>query len=40
MEYLGRYTHKIAISNSRILSVDEQQVTFLPGGKSPVNRAG
>ena len=34
MEYLGRYTHKIAISNSRILSVDEQQVTFLPGEKA------
>lgn len=28
IEYLGRYTHKIAISNSRILSVDEKQVTF------------
>lgn len=28
IEYLGRYTHKIAISNSRILSVDEHQVTF------------
>ena len=37
MEYLGRYTHKIAISNSRILSVDEQQVTFSArgGGEKP-----
>lgn len=35
MEYLGRYTHKIAISNSRILSVDEQQVTFSARGKKP-----
>lgn len=28
IEYLGRYAHKIAISNSRILSVDETHVTF------------
>lgn len=28
IEYLGRYTHKIAISNSRILSVAHNQVTF------------
>jgi len=28
MEYLGRYTHRIAISNSRILSMDEETVTF------------
>ncbi|MDO4297768.1 MAG: transposase [Lachnospiraceae bacterium] len=33
IEYLGRYTHKIAISNSRILSVDEQQITFTARGK-------
>jgi hypothetical protein len=26
--YLGRYTHKVAISNHRIEAVDEQQVTF------------
>lgn len=35
IEYLGRYTHKIAISNSRILSVDERQVTFSARGKKP-----
>lgn len=35
IEYLGRYTHKIAISNSRILSVDEQQVTFSARSKQP-----
>lgn len=35
IEYLGRYTHKIAISNSRILSVDEQQITFTARGKKP-----
>lgn len=28
VEYLGRYTHKIAISNNRIKSVDQTQVTF------------
>ena len=33
IEYLGRYTHKIAISNSRILSVTETEVTFSARGK-------
>lgn len=28
VEYLGRYTHKIAISNHRIQSVDNKNVTF------------
>ena len=28
VEYLGRYTHKIAISNHRILAMDDQKVTF------------
>ena len=28
IEYLGRYTHKVAISNHRITAVDEQQVCF------------
>src|SRR4030095_7558994 len=28
VEYLGRYTHKIAISNHRIVSVDDDRVTF------------
>lgn len=28
VEYLGRYTHKIAISNQRIKSIDNQNVTF------------
>ena len=35
IEYLGKYTHKIAISNSRILSVTEAQVTFSARGKKP-----
>lgn len=28
MEYLGRYTHKVAISNHRILAIDKAMVTF------------
>jgi hypothetical protein len=28
VEYLGRYTHKIAISNHRIMAVDDKTVTF------------
>ncbi|MCL5289725.1 MAG: IS91 family transposase [Bacillota bacterium] len=28
IQYLGRYTHKIAISNNRIISINEQTVTF------------
>lgn len=28
IEYLGRYTHKVAISNHRIQSVDDEKVTF------------
>ena len=35
IEYLGKYTHKIAISNRRIVSVDESQVTFTARGKVP-----
>lgn len=39
VEYLGRYTHKIAISNHRIISIDKRTVTFKlkdyrEGGKS------
>jgi len=34
-EYLGRYTHRVAISNSRIVAIDEQGITFLTrDGKS------
>lgn len=28
IEYLGRYTHKVAISNQRLVEVDQQQVSF------------
>ncbi|MBQ8040544.1 MAG: IS91 family transposase [Lachnospiraceae bacterium] len=37
IEYLGKYTHKIAISNSRILSVDNTEVSFSARGKKPGN---
>lgn len=35
IEYLGRYTHKIAISNNRLLSVTPTKVTFSARGKEP-----
>ena len=35
IEYLGRYTHKIAISNSRILSVSETETSFTARGQTP-----
>lgn len=35
IEYLGRYTHKVAISNSRILSVSRGCVTFSARGRNP-----
>ena len=35
MEYLGRYTHKIAISNSRILALSTGTVTFSARGITP-----
>lgn len=35
IEYLGRYTHRIAISNNRILSVTQDKVTFAARGKKP-----
>ena len=28
VDYLGRYTHRVAISNNRILKIDDGQVTF------------
>lgn len=41
VRYLGHYTHRVAISNSRILSFDGQSVSFAwkdykDGGKSKV----
>lgn len=35
IEYLGRYTHKIAISNSRLLSVTDTHVSFSARAKNP-----
>lgn len=35
IEYLGRYTHKIAISNNRILALDHEAVTFSARGIKP-----
>ncbi len=35
IEYLGRYTHRIAISNNRLLSVTRDKVTFAARGKKP-----
>ena len=35
IEYLGRYTHKIAIANSRILDLTQDTVTFSARGKKP-----
>lgn len=35
IEYLGKYTHKIAISNSRILSVTKTEISFSARGKKP-----
>lgn len=31
-KYLGRYTHRVAISNQRLISIDEQAVTFYTKG--------
>jgi hypothetical protein len=38
IKYLGRYTHRIAISNSRIVSVDEHTVTFTVRNKKDGNK--
>lgn len=35
IEYLGRYTHKIAISNNRVLSVTQEETTFTARGIKP-----
>lgn len=35
IEYLGRYTHRIAISNSRILDLTQDKVVFSARGKRP-----
>lgn len=35
IEYLGRYTNRIAISNNRILSVTDSETTFSARGRKP-----
>ena len=35
IEYLGKYTHKIAISNRRIIRINENEATFSARGKLP-----
>lgn len=35
IEYLGRYTHRIAVSNSRLLSVSRDSVSFSARGLKP-----
>lgn len=35
LEYLGRYTHRVAISNERIVAVDGQEVAFRVRGEGP-----
>lgn len=38
IQYLGRYTHRIAISNARIVSMDENRVTFLVRDRKHASR--
>lgn len=35
IEYLGRYTHRIAISNNRLLGLSQSSVTFSARGRKP-----
>lgn len=38
LDYLGRYTHRVAISNNRILSLDQGRVTFSYRDRKNANR--
>ena len=38
LDYLGRYTHRVAISNHRLLSMNDRQVTFTYKDRSDDNR--
>ena len=33
LAYLGRYTHRVAIANSRLVSLDQGKVSFRPSGR-------
>ncbi len=37
LDYLGRYTHKVAISNHRIVSMENEQITFTYKDRSDKN---
>jgi hypothetical protein len=39
LEYLGRYTHRVAITNNRILSIEDGRVTFNYRDRSDENKA-
>ena len=39
LTYLGRYTHRVAISNHRIKAIDDQQITFSYKDRSDENRS-
>ncbi len=39
LEYLGRYTHRVAISNNRIKSIDNNQVCFTYRDRNDDNKA-
>jgi hypothetical protein len=38
LEYLGRYTHRVAITNNRILSIEDDEVTFNYRDRSDENK--
>ena len=38
LEYLGRYTHRVAITNNRILSIEGGEVTFKYRDRSDENK--
>jgi hypothetical protein len=38
LEYLGRYTHRVAISNNRIIAIDRGRVTFSYKDRSDGNK--
>ncbi len=38
LEYLGRYTHRVAITNNRILSIEDGEVAFTYRDRSDENK--
>ena len=38
LEYLGRYTHRVAITNNRIVSIDDGKITFKYRDRSDENK--